>query len=41
VVAYGLAFRQWWMVVVGVALILATVSGLLFEYYVGQRKSLR
>lgn len=41
VVAYALAFRQWWLVVTGVALILATVSGLLFEYYVGQRKNLR
>ena len=41
VVSYALAFRQWWLVVTGVALILATVSGLLFEYYVGQRKNLR
>lgn len=41
VVAYALAFRQWWLVVTGVVLILGTVSGLLFEYYVGQRKSLR
>ncbi|MCW2603370.1 MAG: ctaF, partial [Pseudonocardiales bacterium] len=41
VTAYALAFRQWWLVVVGVGLIVTTVSGLLFEYYVGQRKALR
>lgn len=41
VLAYGLAFRQWWLVVTGVALLLSSVAGLLFEYYIGQRKSLR
>ena len=40
VVAYGLAFRQWWLVATGVGLVVMSVSGLLFEYYVGQRKSL-
>lgn len=40
-VAYGLAFRQWWLVVTGVVLVVLSVAGLLFEYYVGQRKVLR
>lgn len=41
VTAYAMGLRQWWLVITGVALILVTVSGLLFEYYVGQRKTLR
>jgi hypothetical protein len=32
----GLAFAQLWLVLLGVALILSTAGGLLFEYYVGQ-----
>ncbi|MGI8760655.1 MAG: cytochrome c oxidase subunit 4 [Jatrophihabitantaceae bacterium] len=31
----GLAFYQWWLVIVSVVLILFTVGGLLFEYYIG------
>jgi len=41
VVAYAMAFSQWWLIATGVVLILFSVSGLLFEYYVGQRKHLR
>ncbi len=33
----GLAFVQVWLVLVGVALIMFMVGGLLFEYYVGGR----
>jgi hypothetical protein len=36
----GLAFMQWWIVVVGGALILCAVGGLLFEYYIGGRRPL-
>jgi hypothetical protein len=36
----GLAFAQLWLVLVGVALILFMVGGLLFEYYIGGRKTL-
>ena len=32
----GLAFAQLWLVIAGVVAVLGTVSGLLFEYYVGQ-----
>jgi hypothetical protein len=35
----GLAFVQAWLVVIGVLLILFTVGGLLFEYYVGGRRT--
>ena len=34
--ALGLAFFYPWLIAIGVAAILATVGGLLFEYYVGQ-----
>ncbi|MGH2929650.1 MAG: cytochrome c oxidase subunit 4 [Solirubrobacteraceae bacterium] len=34
----GLAFFEIWLVIVGVCLILFTVGGLLFEYYVGGRR---
>lgn len=40
-IALGLAFRQWWLVVTGTVMVVLTVSGLLFEYYVGQRQTLR
>ena len=36
VVGLGLAFFQMWLVIVGVLLLLFTIGGLLFEYYVGQ-----
>jgi hypothetical protein len=36
----GLAFAQLWLVIVGVALILFMVGGLVFEYYIGGRKTL-
>jgi len=36
VAGVGLAFAQLWLVLLGVALILSTAGGLLFEYYVGQ-----
>lgn len=35
VIGFGLAFTQIWIVVVGAALLMFTVGGLLFEYYVG------
>ncbi len=38
---FAMAFWQPWLIVTGVVLILMTVSGLLFEYYVGQRHQLR
>ena len=34
--ALGLAFFYPWLIAIGVAAILCTVGGLLFEYYVGQ-----
>jgi hypothetical protein len=33
---FGLAFAQIWLALLGVASVLITVGGLLFEYYVGQ-----
>jgi hypothetical protein len=38
VTAVGFAFVQIWLVLVGVALILFAVGGLLFEYYTGGRR---
>jgi cytochrome c oxidase subunit IV len=40
VVGMGLAFFQMWLVIVGVLLLLFTIGGLLFEYYIGGRKPL-
>jgi hypothetical protein len=37
----GAAMVQVWLVALGVAMILTTVSGLLFEYYIGGRQPLR
>lgn len=37
----GLALVQFWLAGIGVVLILLTVGGLLFEYYVGARAPLR
>ena len=39
ITGFGLAFAQIWLVLVGLVAILATVGGLLFEYYVGQNHS--
>ena len=33
---FGLAFAQLWLAIIGVASVLITVGGLLFEYYIGQ-----
>ena len=40
VTGLGLAFAQIWLVLIGVAMILGSVGGLLFEYYVGQNASM-
>ena len=37
VLGYALAFGQWWLVVIGVALVIGTVSGLVFEYHIGPK----
>lgn len=41
VTGLGLAFFQPWLIVTGAVLILITVGGLLFEYYIGQNTPLR
>jgi hypothetical protein len=41
VLGLGMALVEAWLIGVGVVLILITVSGLLFEYYVGNRAPLR
>jgi hypothetical protein len=37
VIGVALAFGLWWMVAIGIALILSTVGGLVFEYHVSPR----
>jgi hypothetical protein len=37
VIGFALAFDLWWMVAIGIALILGTVGGLVFEYHVSPR----
>ncbi|MGH3771117.1 MAG: cytochrome c oxidase subunit 4 [Pseudonocardiaceae bacterium] len=37
VVGLALAFDQWWLVVMGLALIIGTVAGLIFEYHIGPK----
>lgn len=37
VAGYALAFGQWWLVAIGMALVLMTVAGLVFEYHVGPK----
>ncbi len=37
VIGLALAFDQWWLVAVGIFLILGTVAGLVFEYHVSPR----
>jgi hypothetical protein len=39
VAGMGLAFVQVWLIAIGVLLILLSVAGLLFEYYVGGRRT--
>ncbi|GAD83265.1 MULTISPECIES: cytochrome c oxidase subunit 4 [Nocardia] len=38
VTALGLAFFQFWLIGLGVALVLAAAAGLVFEYYLGAEK---
>jgi Cytochrome c oxidase subunit IV len=37
VLGYALAFGHWWMVAIGVAVVIGTVAGLVFEYHVGPK----
>jgi hypothetical protein len=34
---YALALDQWWMVALGIALVIGTVAGLVFEYHIGPK----
>jgi cytochrome c oxidase subunit IV len=36
VIALGLAFESWWLILLGVAVLMFGVTGLLFEYYRGE-----
>ena len=36
VIAVGLAFESWWLILLGVAVLMFSVTGLLFEYYRGE-----
>ncbi|MFE3545617.1 cytochrome c oxidase subunit 4 [Nocardia sp. NPDC059177] len=38
VTALGLAFFQYWLIALGVALVLVAAAGLVFEYYIGAEK---
>ncbi|MGB6161523.1 MAG: cytochrome c oxidase subunit 4 [Pseudonocardiaceae bacterium] len=37
VLGMALAFDQWWLVAVGVVLVIGTVAGLVFEYHIGPK----
>lgn len=37
VLGFALAFSQWWLVAVGVVVVLGTVAGLVFEYHIGPK----
>jgi hypothetical protein len=37
VLGSALAFDQWWMVAIGIALVIGTVAGLVFEYHIGPK----
>lgn len=37
VVGVALAFGEWWLVALGIVLVLSTVAGLVFEYHIGPR----
>lgn len=39
VTGVGLAFVELWLIITGVVMILFTVGGLLFEYYIGGRRA--
>src|ERR1700712_3141320 len=41
VTGLGFALVQLWLILIGVFMILSTVAGLLFEYYIGARAPLR
>lgn len=38
VLGLALALGQWWLVAIGIALVLGTVGGLVFEYHIGGPK---
>jgi hypothetical protein len=37
VLGYAVALNLWWMVAIGVALVIGTVTGLVFEYHIGPK----
>ena len=37
VLGYALALDQWWMVAIGILLVIGTVAGLVFEYHIGPK----
>lgn len=37
VLGYALALNQWWLVAIGVLLVIGTVAGLVFEYHMGPK----
>jgi Cytochrome c oxidase subunit IV len=37
VLGYAVALNQWWMVAIGAALVIGTVTGLVFEYHIGPK----
>jgi hypothetical protein len=37
VLGYAIALNQWWLVAIGVALVIGTVTGLVFEYHIGPK----
>lgn len=37
VLGYALALGIWWMVAIGAALVIGTVTGLVFEYHIGPK----
>ncbi|MGH4010772.1 MAG: cytochrome c oxidase subunit 4 [Pseudonocardiaceae bacterium] len=37
VVGFALAFNQWWLVTIGMVVVLLTVGGLVFEYHTGPK----
>jgi hypothetical protein len=39
IVAAGVVFGQWWLLLLGVAAVLGSAGGMLFEYYAGSRRA--
>ncbi|MGH3774403.1 MAG: cytochrome c oxidase subunit 4 [Pseudonocardiaceae bacterium] len=37
VAGFALAFNQWWLVTIGIVVVLGTVAGLVFEYHIGPK----